>query len=123
MSWAVGYDEKWERDIGYGVPAICDHPDCNARIDRGLDYTCCDCWPYGGDRGCGLYFCGKHQYFTEKHNQLCARCLRGNPPYKPKPDLPEWTDHKMTCPSWEQWRSEHPNAVSEWLAQQREGEA
>ena len=22
MSWAVGYDETWHRDIGYGVPAI-----------------------------------------------------------------------------------------------------
>ena len=29
MSWAVGYDSKWQRDIGYGVPSICDHPKCN----------------------------------------------------------------------------------------------
>lgn len=21
MSWSIGYDEKWQRDIGYGVPA------------------------------------------------------------------------------------------------------
>ena len=24
MGWQVGYDSKWQRDIGYGVPAICD---------------------------------------------------------------------------------------------------
>ena len=40
MGWAIGYDGRWERDIGYGVPAVCDHPDCNVRIDRGLDYVC-----------------------------------------------------------------------------------
>ena len=27
MSWAVGYDENWKRDVGYGVPSYCDHPD------------------------------------------------------------------------------------------------
>ncbi len=40
MSWAVGFDETWQRDIGYGVPAYCDHPGCMAEIDRGLSYVC-----------------------------------------------------------------------------------
>ena len=39
MSWAVGYDSKWQRDIGYGVPSICDHPKCNKEIHRGLSYS------------------------------------------------------------------------------------
>ena len=30
MGWSIGYDEKWQRDIGYGVPAICDYPGCTA---------------------------------------------------------------------------------------------
>ena len=29
MGWAIGYDSNWGRDIGYGVIAYCDHPDCN----------------------------------------------------------------------------------------------
>lgn len=28
MGWSVGYDDNWKRDIGYGVPALCDYPDC-----------------------------------------------------------------------------------------------
>lgn len=39
MGWSVGFDENWQRDIGYGVPAYCDHPQCKAEIDRGLDYV------------------------------------------------------------------------------------
>ena len=26
MSWAVGWDSNWYRDIGYGVPATCEEP-------------------------------------------------------------------------------------------------
>ncbi len=36
MGWSIGYDDNWKRDIGYGVRATCDHPACNAKIDRGL---------------------------------------------------------------------------------------
>ena len=50
MGWSIGYDSNWDRDIGYGVPAYCDHPDCNEEIDRGLSYVCGG-EPYGGDRG------------------------------------------------------------------------
>lgn len=58
MSWAVGYNEHWQRDIGYGVPSICDHPGCDKEIDRGFDFVC-GLPPYG-ENGCGLYFCNKH---------------------------------------------------------------
>lgn len=93
MGWSVGYDTKWNRDIGYGVPAFCDEPGCDTRIDRGLAYVCCDGEPYGGDDGCGLYFCGKHLKVTCDHEG-----------YKPKPDHPEWIHHKMTDESWAEWR-------------------
>lgn len=32
MGWSIGWDSTWQRDIGYGVPALCDHPNCSAVI-------------------------------------------------------------------------------------------
>ena len=109
MGWAIGFDSNWNRDIGYGVPAICDFPTCNKKIDRGLSYVC-GSEPYGGDYGCGLYFCEDHTacwrkpHGSEINVQLCPRCERYKPPYKGKPDIKEWTDFKMTDPSWAEWR-------------------
>jgi len=51
MGWSIGYDEDWKRDIGYGVPSICDHPDCNKEINRGMNYVCGG-QAYGGEDGC-----------------------------------------------------------------------
>lgn len=113
MSWAIGYDEKWKRDIGYGVPAVCDHPDCNREIDRGLAYVCGG-EPYGGELGCGLFFCGHHQYYG--HGMaipLCEECNEGREPFPMKPDTQEWIDHKLTDPSWQEWRDENPDWVKE----------
>ena len=59
MGWSIGFDSNWNRDIGYGVPAVCDHPKCNAEIHRGLAYVCGG-QPYGGEKGCGLFFCYEH---------------------------------------------------------------
>ena len=95
MGWAVGYDQNWERDIGYGVPAYCDHPVCDAEIDRGLGCVCGG-QPYGGDEGCGLYFCEKHLCSLG----LCERCANDEKPFEPKPDHPDWIQHKATDPSW-----------------------
>ena len=108
MGWSIGYDDKWERDIGYGVPCLCDHPDCNKEIDRGLSYVC-GSHPYGGDEGCGLYFCGAHQ---TNGLQQCERCAEGKPPFDPKPDVAEWTKWKMTDESWAEWRKENKMAGS-----------
>lgn len=94
MSWSVGYDTRWGRDVGYGVPAYCDEPGCDAEIDRGLAYVCCGQKPYGGDEGCGLYFCEKH-----RGGGSCNH--KG---YSAKPDHPKWTQHKLTDPSWQEWR-------------------
>ncbi len=110
MGWSIGYDTNWKRDIGYGVPATCDHPDCDAEIDRGLNYVCGG-EPYGGDRGCGLYFCSKHMEHTGKGVQVCTRCLRRRGPYKPKPDTEEWIRWKLTDESWAEWRETHPEEV------------
>lgn len=109
MGWAVGYDSNWNRDIGYGVPAYCDHPKCNEVIDRGLSFVCCDQGPYGGDNGCGLFFCAEHKrhYRNGESGPMCKRCATYRPPYKrPKPDHPDWISHKETDPSWAPWRKE-----------------
>ena len=115
MGWAVGDHDG--RDIGYGVPAKCDHPDCDTGIDRGLGYVCGGD-VYGGEHGCGLFFCDSHLGFlTTDDGQLigpqrCDRCLDEEPPFDPKPDVPKWINHKLADPSWQQWRDEHP----QWVA-------
>lgn len=112
MGWAVG-EGRDGRDIGYGVPALCDHPDCNEEIDRGLSYVCGMINTPGEDRGCGLHFCEKHLlHDSEKYGQLCQRCWpRQRKPFTRKPDLPEWSRHKLTDPTWQQWRDENPKEV------------
>lgn len=114
MGWSIGFDSNWQRDVGYGVPAICDHPDCSKEIDRGLAYVCGG-EPYGGEKGCGLYFCSAHlAYKTNGRTiispQLCDRCVAGENPFTPKPDSPEWVNFKMTDPSWAEWRKEQLKA-------------
>lgn len=107
MGWSIGYDENWKRDIGYGVPAVCDHPECNKKIDRGLGHVCGGA-PYGGEDGCGLFFCGDHLYI---YRNQCERCSDGKDPFVPKPDVQEWIDWKLTDSSWQEWRDKNP----EWV--------
>lgn len=106
MGWGIGYDNNWNRDIGYGVPATCDHPGCGEAIDRGLAHVCGG-EPFGGDDGCGLYFCGKHL-----HPCRCERCSNSQPPFDPTPDTKEWIEWKLTDESWKQWRDENPDEVA-----------
>lgn len=108
MGWSIGFDSTWNRDIGYGVPAVCDHPKCNEAIDRGLDYVCFGQQPYGGN-GCGLYFCDKHHDGDGK----CSRCRNRKPPFNAKPDAPEWMRWKIRDMSWREWREENPEAVAQ----------
>lgn len=112
MGWSIGWDSHWQRDIGYGVPAYCDHPTCSAEIDRGLGYVCGG-EPYGGDTGCGLYFCGEH--VSGVTGQRCSRCRNRKRPYAAKPDHPEWNHHKLTDESWAVWRAENPLEALELL--------
>ena len=108
MGWSIGYDSNWERDIGYGVIAVCDHPDCSKKIDRGLSFVCGG-EPYGGEKGCGLYFCSEHLY----SGNLCERCRDDEEPFEPKPDAEEWIRFKLKDKSWERWRKEHPKYAEE----------
>jgi hypothetical protein len=120
MSWAIGYDDHWQRDVGYGVPAFCDHPGCAEKIDRGLAHVCGG-EPFGGEHGCGLHFCSKHMtYRTTRDGEMvqnCYRCSHYKPPYRPKPDHPEWTRWKLTDESWGYWRSENPDLVARLRSQ------
>lgn len=120
MGWSIGHDSRWGkfgRDIGYGVPATCDHPGCGKRIDRGLSYVCGGD-PYGGEHGCGLFFCGKHLTYEDRGEdcaQLCERCaVEPEPaePFEPTPDIKRWIRHKLTDKSWATWRSENPEEVA-----------
>jgi hypothetical protein len=103
MGWSIGYDDGFERFIGYGVPALCDHPGCNEEIDRGLSYVCGG-QPYGGDRGCGLHFCWNHLYAD---GSLCDRCINQQDSFEPKPDTDEWVNFQATDESWAEWRKEN----------------
>lgn len=116
MSWSIGYDRKWKRDIGYGVPAWCDHPGCAEEIDRGLSFVCGG-EPYGGERGCGLYFCGQHLHMSVRLPQLCKSCLKcRKKDFEPKPDHPRWIEWKLTDASWAAWRQENPDQVQAYQA-------
>jgi len=112
MSWEIGYDNNHQRDIGYGVPSICDHPDCNEEIDRGLSYVCGG-EPYGGERGCGLFFCGEHLFYDGVRTHLCERCIENKPQFTKKPDVKEWIEWKLSDDSWSEWRSENVDKVNE----------
>lgn len=107
MGWSLGFDSKWNRDIGYGVPAKCDYPGCKEIIDRGLAYVCCGQRPYGGDEGCGLFFCFKHA----GENHMCKRCATNKPPFKATEDIPEWINWKLKDKSWSVWRKENKEEV------------
>lgn len=108
MGWSLGYDTNWDRDIGYGVPAQCDQPNCTAAIDRGLSHVCGNA-PYGGETGCGLYFCGAHGGGMED----CYHVFKDDPEYRPSADVQEWIDHKLKHHSWSEWRAENPDWVQE----------
>jgi hypothetical protein len=110
MGWEIGYDNKYKRDIGYGVPAICDHPDCNEEIDRGLGYVCGED-AYGGDEGCGLFFCSGHSYTNDNGVRVCERCLNNKEEFEPKPDIDKWMHWKLDNESWKNWRIENPKEV------------
>lgn len=116
MGWSIGYSHKQQRDIGYGVPAICDHPDCDAEIHRGMAYACGGEHD-GGEDGCGLYFCHDHLYIGgDDKPQLCERCCDDEPEFEPSPDCEEWIEWKLSDESWQQWRDENPEQVQQMKA-------
>jgi thermostable 8-oxoguanine DNA glycosylase len=58
MSWAHSQLDDG-REIGYGVPDVCNAEGCTKKIDRGLAYVCGGMHE-GGDWGCGKYICDDH---------------------------------------------------------------
>jgi hypothetical protein len=111
VGYAIGFDPEWNRDVGHSVPAWCDYPGCRALIDRGLAYVCGG-QPFGGDEGCGLYFCRRHLLWPWRRAQMCVRCEERMPPFEPTPDHPTWVAHKLADPSWEPWRADNPDRVA-----------
>lgn len=117
---------------GYGVPAICEHPDCSEEIDRGMSYAC------GGEPfsefGCDRYFCSKHLHFTGfkmdgsdercdceddckcEVKEVCERCAKGEDSFPYKPEHPDWIKHILKDKSWAQWRKENKETVKEYKA-------
>lgn len=112
---------------GYGVPAVCEHPECMEEIDRGMAYAC------GGEPfseyGCDRYFCGKHRHYTGfkcdgsdercDHDddcacefvEVCERCRDGKAAFDYKPECKEWVEHLLNDESWGEWRKENPEEV------------
>ncbi|MDX2265467.1 MAG: hypothetical protein NW215_10905 [Hyphomicrobiales bacterium] len=76
MGWANCGSDSQGRPIGYAHAAICDHPGCDAEIDRGLDYACGD--EHGpGDVSCEKYFCWKHRTMVDTGGRsvfICEAC-------------------------------------------------
>lgn len=121
MGYSIGTGANG-RDIGYGVIATCDHPDCNEKIDRGMSYCCGGYFGDHADHGCYLYFCTKHLQMayvgegketddSDEYVDLCERCANGEAPFDPKPDHPDWAWWKLNHSSWEKWRSENAEEV------------
>ncbi len=108
MGYAV-YEDRWNpgRWAGYAVPAECDWPGCEVRINRGMGYQCethIDPATDGEEdtEGCYMYFCSDHLY--EDHPDTI----------EPKDDSVEWKWWLLVAPSWAEWRNENPDTVAEY---------
>ena len=116
------YEVGGDRWGGYGVPAICEHPDCNEEIDRGMAHACGG-EPFSEYGGCDRYFCGKHLVWhcfntgnkERECKEVCERCNKYKEPFPYKPETQKWIDHLLTDESWAEWRKENPRKVEELL--------
>ena len=79
MSWSHCGKDSEGRQIGYAIAAICDHPGCTTKIDRGLSFAC------GGmhgetEVGCEKYFCATHLQTTVENGDefvtVCNECRK-----------------------------------------------
>ncbi|MDD3775891.1 MAG: hypothetical protein PHV08_08060 [Sulfurovaceae bacterium] len=74
---------------------------------------------YGGEHGCGLFFCSEHLNDVYDENDeciksnVCERCAKNEEPFSPKPDTKEWINWKLEDYSWRAWRDENPLKVEE----------
>jgi hypothetical protein len=75
--------------------------------------VCCEQQPYGGENGCGLYFCSEHKKsYNEESGPMCERCAAGQKPFTAKPDHIEWLKWKLRHKSWRDWRVANPDEVA-----------
>lgn len=117
MGWAVGWDYSTARFRGYGVPSICEQPECDKLINRGMAYAC-------EMEDCGRFFCEDHLY--SNLGLYCERCLHADDPasipFPVKPETKLWLKHVLKDKSWAQWRKERPEMVKEYRRQLKEAE-
>lgn len=121
MGWAnCGSDSKG-RPIGYAHSARCDHPGCDAKIDRGLAYACGGMHgrgTLGGDEAvdwdawsiaCEGYFCEAHRRSPDLEHEdgkelyapeLCHGCASQlEREYRELPDYRElWPTNEPPLP-------------------------
>ena len=67
------------KERGYMVPDVCNHPGCEEKIDRGLDYLCYRCEGYFCDAHLTVAFCEHDEpvefdCFAGKNSQCCLKC-------------------------------------------------
>lgn len=81
MGWGYCGKDKDGRGIGYNVSAVCDHPGCNKKIDRGLAFACGEM--HGEDElSCHRYYCTRHltTVVEAPHNDrfttVCESCRK-----------------------------------------------
>lgn len=126
MGYKIGYQGKFKRFLGYGIPAICDHPGCETEIDRGMGHACYEGVPY--DSACGGFFCSEHHenyvypdeiedLHQEELNQLGldpdedysdidgAVCCRHS--MEKHKEAATWINFILTDESWEKWREKY----------------
>lgn len=137
MSWAIGFSENQNRDVGYAVPAICDHPGCTAEIDRGIAYMCCEISP-DHHATCGGFYCAYHResyiygdelddmdeseleaHNIDKDSDAVAeaiddgdivKCL--HEPIEKGKENAAWLEHCLKDETWQDWRNENPAMVT-----------
>lgn len=73
MGWGYGVLPDG-RQVGYSVLSICEAPECETQIDRGLASLCGRMHGQDDGEGCGHYFCASHLYYGGP-NQMCGPCL------------------------------------------------
>jgi hypothetical protein len=76
MGWSYAHNSLGER-IGYSVPAVCFEDGCEAKIHRGLAYTCGGLDGHDNGIPCGGAYCGEHLYYgaPDVHDAVCGKCL------------------------------------------------
>ena len=136
MSWVIGFNSEQKRHIGYGVLAICDHPECTVEIDRGLGYMCGE--GFNHNASCHGYFCAEHrenyvygdeiddmqgeelealgidpeskEVYDAVENGDIVRCR--HEPIQPNKESASWLEWVLSEDSWAKWREENPKKVA-----------